>query len=88
MTSDIYEQYRKAFYLSCLRRYEEALFVFSDVYADAYNSHNYFLYYLAKSNCISLSQYLKNSYPEDLHDGRLLKPSLQPQILHLFFDFS
>lgn len=60
MTSDIYEQYRKAFYLSCLRRYEEALFVFSDVSADAYNSHNYLLYYLAKSNCISLSQYLKN----------------------------
>ena len=65
LTSDIHEKYKKAFYLSCLRRYEEALFLFSDVSVEAYNSQDYLLYYLAKSNCISLNQHLKylsNSY--------------------------
>ena len=52
--------YRKAFYLSRLRRYDEAFFHFSEVAKQAFKEQNYLLYYLAESNCISLRKVIKN----------------------------
>ena len=52
--------YKKAFYLSRLKRYDEALFLFSDVAKKAYGNKDVLLYYLAKSNCISLGKAIKN----------------------------
>ena len=56
----IESNYRKAFYLSRLRRYDEAFFLFSEVAKQAFKAENYLLYYLAESNCISLRKVIKN----------------------------
>ena len=56
----IKSNYRKAFYLSRLRRYDEAFFLFSEVAKQAFKAENYLLYYLAESNCISLRKIIKN----------------------------
>ncbi len=53
--------YKKAFYLSRLRRYEEAFFGYSEVAKQAFKNKDYLLYYLAESNCISLSKVIKNA---------------------------
>ena len=42
--------YKKAFYLSRLRRYEEAFFHFSEVAKQAFKESNYLMYYFAESN--------------------------------------
>ena len=52
--------YKKAFYLSRLRRYEEAFFLFSEVAKQAFMEKEYLLYYLAETNCISLHKVIKN----------------------------
>lgn len=52
--------YKKAFYLSRLKRYDEAFFHFSEVAKQAFKSKNYLLYYLSESNCISLRKVIKN----------------------------
>ena len=56
----IERNYKKAFYLSRLRRYDEAFFLFSEVAKQAFKAENYLLYYLAESNCISLRKVIKN----------------------------
>lgn len=56
----IKSNYRKAFYLSRLRRYDEAFLLFSEVAKQAFKAENYLLYYLAESNCISLHKVIKN----------------------------
>lgn len=52
--------YKKAFYLSRLRRYDEAFFHFSEVAKQAFKESNYLMYYFAESNCISLWKVIKN----------------------------
>ena len=52
--------FRKAFYLSRLRRYDDAFFHFSEVAKQAFKDQNYLLYYFAESNCISLRKVIKN----------------------------
>lgn len=52
--------YKKAFYLSRLRRYDEAFFHFSEVAKQAFKELNYLMYYFAESNCISLRKVIKN----------------------------
>ena len=52
--------YKKAYYLFRLNRFDEALFLFSDVARNAYKEKNYLLYYFAKSNCIGLYTAIKN----------------------------
>jgi len=56
----LYERYKKAFYLSRLKRYDEAFFLCSEVASQAFKQKDYLLYYLAKSNCISLEKIIKN----------------------------
>ena len=52
--------YKKAFYLSRLRRYDEAFFLFSEVAKQAFKGKEYLLYYFAETNCISLRKVIKN----------------------------
>lgn len=52
--------YKKAFYLSRMKRYDEALCLFSEVARNAYKNSDFLLYYLAKSNCISLYKAIQN----------------------------
>ncbi len=54
------QNYKKAFYLSRLRRYDEAYFLFSMVAKQAFKVSNYLLYYFAESNCINLRKVIKN----------------------------
>lgn len=54
------KEYKKAFYLSRLRRYDEAFFLFSEVAKQAFKDSDYLLYYFAESNCISLRKVIKN----------------------------
>ena len=54
------KNYKKAFYLSRLRRYDEAFFHFSEVAKQAFKGSDYLLYYFAESNCISLRKVIKN----------------------------
>ncbi len=59
--SSIEKNYKKAFYLSRLKRYDEAFFLFSDVAKQAFKDNNYLFYYLAESNCISLRTIIRNA---------------------------
>lgn len=52
--------YKKAFYLSRLKRYDEAFFLFSRVAKQAFKEKEYLLYYLAEANCVSLHKVIKN----------------------------
>ena len=52
--------YKKAFYLSRLRRYDEAFFHFSEVAKQAFKMKDYLVYYLAEANCISLKKVIKH----------------------------
>lgn len=53
--------YKKAFYLSRLRRYDEAFFCYSEVAKQAFKNKDYLLYYLAESNCISLKKVIRST---------------------------
>lgn len=53
------KNYKKAFYLSRLRRYDEAFFHFSEIAKQAFKDSDYLLYYFAESNCISLRKVIK-----------------------------
>ena len=54
------KNYKKAFYLSRLKRYDEAFSHFSEVAKQAFKVSDYLLYYFAESNCISLRKVIKN----------------------------
>lgn len=58
--TSIEKNYQKAYYLSRLKRYDEAFYLFYEVAKKAFNEKNYLLYYLAESNCISLKSIIKN----------------------------
>ena len=55
-----YKKYKKAFYLSRLKRYDESFFLFSEVAKQAFIEGDYLTYYFAESNCIRLSKVIKN----------------------------
>ncbi len=55
------DNYKKAFYLSQLKRYKESFFLFFEVAKQAFKEEDYLLYYLAKSNCITLHNIIKNN---------------------------
>lgn len=59
--SSIEKNYKKAFYLSRLKRYDDSFFLFSKLAKQAFKEGNYLLYYLAESNCISLRTIIKNA---------------------------
>lgn len=59
-TRSLSNNYYKAFYFSRLKQYDDAYFLFAEVAQKAYKSNNLLLYYLAKSNCISLEKIIKN----------------------------
>ena len=52
--------YKKAFYLSRLCRYDESFFLFSDVAVKAFKQKDYLTYYFAKTNCIQLKKVITN----------------------------
>ena len=87
--TDVRKNYRKAFYQSCLKHYDEALFLFSDVSKEAYKKQDYLLYYLAKSNCISLCKalrYLQNcygSYDQQAIDSCIPNDAEQEKLFYL-----
>ena len=54
------KNYKKAFYLSRLRQYNQAFSLFSEVAKQAFMKSNYLLYYFAESNCIKLRKVIKN----------------------------
>lgn len=54
------EKYKKAFYLSRMKRYDESFFQFAEVAKQAFNQKDYLIYYLAETNCISLSKVIEN----------------------------
>lgn len=53
------EKYRKAFYLSRLKKYDKAYNLFAEIAREAFKSKDYLLYYLCKSNCISLKKIIE-----------------------------
>lgn len=59
--TSVEKNYKKAYYLSRLKQYDEAFFLFSDVAKQAFKDNNYLLYYLAESNCISLRTIIRNA---------------------------
>lgn len=59
-TKSLSKNYKKAFYLSRLCRYDESYFLFSEIAQKAFKSNDYLLYYLSKSNCISLKKLIGN----------------------------
>lgn len=54
-----YDNYKKAFYLAKLARYQEAYKLFHKVAAETFSSKNYLLYYLAQVNRKNLFNILK-----------------------------
>lgn len=55
------EQYRRAFCLSRLKKYDEAYFLFAEIAREAFKSKDYLLYYLCEINCINLEKIIKQS---------------------------
>lgn len=87
--TDVRDNYRKAFYQSRLKRYDEALFLFSDVSKEAYKKQDFLLYYLAKSNCISLCKALRNlqnnygGYDQQAIDNCILNDAEEDKLFYL-----
>lgn len=52
--------YKKAFYLSRLSRYDESFFLFYEVAIAAFKEKDYLTYYLSKTNCIRLKRAISN----------------------------
>ena len=52
--------YKKAFYLSRLCRFDEAFFLFNDVATKSFKEKDYLIYYFAESNCIRLRRVIDN----------------------------
>ena len=60
-TTNKFELYKKAYYLTRLMRFEEAYFLFLKVAKDAFKEKNYLLYYLAQVNCNNLCNAIKHA---------------------------
>ena len=58
--TSIENNYKKAFYLFRLKRYDDAFHLFSEVAKQAFKDNNFLYYYLAESNCISLHTIIRN----------------------------
>ncbi len=57
---DKQNNYRKAFYLSRIQKFDEAFFLFSQIANEAFKSGEYILYYFAEVNRINLYKIIKN----------------------------
>lgn len=57
---DMQSNYRKAFYLSRLQKFDEAFFLFTQIANEAFKSGEYILYYFAEVNRINLYKIIKN----------------------------
>ena len=55
------ERYRKAFYLSRLKKYDDSYFLFAQIAREAFKSGDYLLYYLCEINCINLRKIIESS---------------------------
>ncbi len=53
--------YKKAYYLTRLKQYDKAFYLFSDVAKESYKANNYLFYYLAEANCINLRRTMENT---------------------------
>ncbi len=51
--------YRKAYYLARLKRYDDSFKLFSNIARKAFEDKDYLLFFLSKSNCIYLSHILR-----------------------------
>ena len=58
--SDLYDNYFKAYYFAKLQKYKESYEQFTKIATEAFNNHNYLLYYLAQVNRRNVFQILKN----------------------------
>ena len=82
------KNYKKAFYLSRLKRYDEAFLLFDRVAKESYRNKDYLMYYLAESNCISLSKIILNTntwyncYDMDLVNSKSLSNSEIEELFH------
>lgn len=82
------DRYKKAYYLSRLKRYDEAFLLFDKIAKESYKSKDYLMYYLAESNCISLCKIIKNTnscyncYDMDLVDSKSLSDSEIEDLFH------
>lgn len=82
------KSFKKAFYLSRLKRYDEAFLLFDRIAKDSYKNKDYLMYYLAESNCISLSKIIKNTnswyncYDMDLVESKSLSDSEVEDLFH------
>lgn len=88
-TRSIHKDFQRAFYFSRIRRYDKSFFLFSEVAQRAFKSNNYLLYYLAKSNCISLYKIInKVNYLYNCYDMDAIKTAAptNSEIEDLFFD--
>ena len=56
----ISENYKKAFYLSRLSRYDESLSLYNEIAKMTFEAKNYIIYYLSTANCIFLNSAIKN----------------------------
>lgn len=54
------KNYQKAFYLSRIKHYDEALILFNDIARKAFKKKDFLLYYLSASNCIMIKTVIKH----------------------------
>lgn len=57
---DMHSNYKKAFYLSRLQKFDEAFLLFAQIANEAFKSGEYILYYFAEVNRINLYKIIKN----------------------------
>lgn len=57
---DMQSNYKKAFYLSRIYKYDEAFFLFTQTANEAFKSREYILYFFAETNRINLYKIIKN----------------------------
>lgn len=57
---DMQSNYKKAFYLSRLQKFDDAFFLFAQIANEAFKSGEYIIYYFAEVNLINLYKIIKN----------------------------
>lgn len=79
--SDLRQNYKKAYYYFRLNKYLESYKIFNYVAQESFKIKDYLLYYLAKANCISLFNIIKQnpfyySYSDDVEKIIMEGPSV------------
>lgn len=57
---DMQSNYRKAFYLARIQKFDKAFFLFTQIANEAFKSKEYILYYLAEVNRVNLYKIIRN----------------------------